>query len=130
MEYRRDIPIERTLDDDRVQDFEPQLEVGRPANWGSKTYNVNAMTRTLLNLKKDGLSVTPEALRGLSPYRTEHINLLGDNCNIYSCLKHLPLDVKHLFQACMFYNNVSRNGAWSTFWRSQRPPDADCSAQQ
>jgi len=41
-------------------------------------YNVNAMTKTLLELKKDGLQVTPEALRGLSPYRTEHINLLGD----------------------------------------------------
>jgi hypothetical protein len=32
----------------------------------------------LLDLKKDGLSVTTEALRGLSPYRTEHINLPGD----------------------------------------------------
>ena len=41
-------------------------------------YNVNAMTKTLRELKKDGLSVTPEVLRGLSPYRTEHINLLGD----------------------------------------------------
>jgi len=41
-------------------------------------YNVNAMTKTLRKLKKDGLSVTPEVLRGLSPYRTEHINLLGD----------------------------------------------------
>ncbi len=41
-------------------------------------YNVNAMTKTLGELKKDGLSVTPEVLRGLSPYRTEHINLLGD----------------------------------------------------
>ncbi len=41
-------------------------------------YNVNAMTKTLAELKKDGLMVTPEVLRGLSPYRTEHINLLGD----------------------------------------------------
>lgn len=41
-------------------------------------YNVNAMTKTLCDLKKDGLSVTAEVLRGLSPYRIEHINLLGD----------------------------------------------------
>lgn len=36
------------------------------------------MTKTLRDLKKDGLSVTPEVLKGLSPCRTEHINLLGD----------------------------------------------------
>jgi len=41
-------------------------------------YNANAMTKILRDLKKDGLSVTPEVLKGLSPYRTEHINLLGD----------------------------------------------------
>lgn len=41
-------------------------------------YNANAMTKTLRDLKKDGLSVTSEVLKGLSPYRTEHINLLGD----------------------------------------------------
>lgn len=41
-------------------------------------YNANAMTKTLRELKKDGLSVTPDVLKGLSPYRTEHINLLGD----------------------------------------------------
>lgn len=41
-------------------------------------YNVNAMTKTLRDLKKDGLLVTPEVLKVLSPCRTEHINLLGD----------------------------------------------------
>ncbi len=41
-------------------------------------YNVNAMTKTLRDLKRDGLSVTPDVLKSLSPYRTEHINLLGD----------------------------------------------------
>jgi TnpA family transposase len=41
-------------------------------------HNVNSMTRVLSELKKEGLSVTPEVLAGLSPYRTEHINLLGD----------------------------------------------------
>lgn len=40
-------------------------------------YNVNAMTKTLAELKGDSLIVTPEALRSLSAYRTEHINLLG-----------------------------------------------------
>lgn len=41
-------------------------------------YNANAMTKTLRDLKKDGLSITPEVLKRLSPDRTEHINLLGD----------------------------------------------------
>ncbi|MCW4316747.1 MAG: transposase [Candidatus Thiodiazotropha taylori] len=41
-------------------------------------YNVNAMTKTLRDLRKNVLSVTTDVLRGLSPYRTEHINLLGD----------------------------------------------------
>jgi len=41
-------------------------------------HNVNAMTKALNTLKKDGFPITAETLRGLSPYRTEHINLLGN----------------------------------------------------
>ena len=41
-------------------------------------HNVNAMTHALNRLKREGFTVTAETLRGLSPYRNEHINLLGD----------------------------------------------------
>ena len=40
-------------------------------------YNVNAMPRALNEIKKGGFPLTPELLRGLSPYRNSHINLLG-----------------------------------------------------
>ena len=40
-------------------------------------HNVNSMTNTLIKLKKEGFDITPELLAGLSPYRWEHINLLG-----------------------------------------------------
>ncbi len=41
-------------------------------------HNVDTMSKALNALKRDGFPVTPELLRGLSPYRGEHINLLGD----------------------------------------------------
>jgi len=40
-------------------------------------HNVNAMTRVLKRLKRNDFDVTPEMLAALSPYRTSHINLLG-----------------------------------------------------
>ena len=36
------------------------------------------MTRTLGELRKTGIELTPEVLAGLSPYRTSHINRFGD----------------------------------------------------
>ena len=41
-------------------------------------YNVNAMTQAINTLKRQGFPITPELLRTLSPYRTEHIDLLGN----------------------------------------------------
>ena len=40
-------------------------------------HNVNAMTKVLKRLKRNDFDVTPEMLAALSPYRTSHINLLG-----------------------------------------------------
>ncbi len=40
-------------------------------------HNVNNMTKIIRTLKKEGFDVSPELLAGLSPYRWEHINLLG-----------------------------------------------------
>ncbi|MDB4222939.1 Tn3 family transposase [Granulosicoccus sp.] len=40
-------------------------------------HNVNAMTKVIKRLKRAGFELTPELLAGLSPYRTSHINLLG-----------------------------------------------------
>lgn len=40
-------------------------------------HNVNAMTKVLKRLRREGYEVTPDALAGLSPYRHQHINLLG-----------------------------------------------------
>jgi TnpA family transposase len=41
-------------------------------------HNVNSMTKVLTELKKEGYSITAEVYAGLSPYRTEYVNLLGD----------------------------------------------------
>jgi len=41
-------------------------------------HNVEAMTRLLKVLQKDGHPIDAEILAGLSPYRTNHINRLGD----------------------------------------------------
>jgi hypothetical protein len=41
-------------------------------------HNVNNMTKVLKQLDKEGFELTPELLSGTSPYRNEHINLLGD----------------------------------------------------
>lgn len=41
-------------------------------------HNVEGMTRTLGELRKTGIELTPEVLAGLSPYRTSHINRFGD----------------------------------------------------
>ncbi|WP_125077094.1 Tn3 family transposase [Pseudoxanthomonas sp. SGT-18] len=41
-------------------------------------HNVDQMTRTLAELRQEGLELTPEVLAGLSPYRTSHINRFGD----------------------------------------------------
>jgi TnpA family transposase len=40
-------------------------------------HNVNTMTNVLRKLQRKGVIVTSELLAGLSPYRWEHINLLG-----------------------------------------------------
>jgi TnpA family transposase len=40
-------------------------------------HNVNTMTNVIRKLQRQGVVVTPELLAGLSPYRWEHINLLG-----------------------------------------------------
>jgi len=41
-------------------------------------HNVEGMTRTLAELRKEGIELAPEILAGLSPYRTSHINRFGD----------------------------------------------------
>jgi len=41
-------------------------------------HNVDAMTRILKILQKEGHPIDAEILAGLSPYRTEHINRFGD----------------------------------------------------
>ena len=40
-------------------------------------HNVDSMSKAINNLKRQGFKVEAEALRILSPYRTEHIKLLG-----------------------------------------------------
>ena len=40
-------------------------------------HNVDAMSKAINKLKPQGFQVDAEALSSLSPYRTEHINLLG-----------------------------------------------------
>ena len=40
-------------------------------------HNVDSMSKAINKLKRQGFKVDAEALRSLSPYRTEHINLLG-----------------------------------------------------
>jgi TnpA family transposase len=40
-------------------------------------HNVNAMTKVLKRLKREGYDISPALLAGLSPYRNLHINLLG-----------------------------------------------------
>ena len=40
-------------------------------------HNVDSMSKAINKLKRQGFKVDDEALRSLSPYRTEHINLLG-----------------------------------------------------
>lgn len=41
-------------------------------------HNVNAMTQVLNDLKEEGVKLTDTLIAGLAPYRTEHINRLGD----------------------------------------------------
>lgn len=41
-------------------------------------HNVEGMTRTLAELRKEGIELSPDILAGLSPYRTSHINRFGD----------------------------------------------------
>jgi queuine/archaeosine tRNA-ribosyltransferase len=40
-------------------------------------HNLNAMTKVIKQLKRAGIEMSPELMAGLSPYRTSHINLLG-----------------------------------------------------
>lgn len=40
-------------------------------------HNVDYMSKAINKLKRQGFQVDAEALHSLSPYRTEHINLLG-----------------------------------------------------
>ncbi len=40
-------------------------------------HNVDSMSKAINNLKRQGSKVDAEALRSLSPFQTEHINLLG-----------------------------------------------------
>jgi len=41
-------------------------------------HNVERMTRVLTQLRDEGVAVSAEILRGISPYRTAHINRFGD----------------------------------------------------
>jgi TnpA family transposase len=41
-------------------------------------YNVEHMSRALLELQEEGMSISPEMLAGLSPFRMAHINRFGD----------------------------------------------------
>jgi TnpA family transposase len=41
-------------------------------------YNVEQMTTVIKALQDEGMSISPELLAGLSPYRTAHINRFGD----------------------------------------------------
>lgn len=41
-------------------------------------HNVEAMTNVIKELQKEGVQITQEVLKGLSPYRTHHINRFGD----------------------------------------------------
>lgn len=41
-------------------------------------HNVNAMTQVLNELKQEGFKITDRLVAGLAPYRTSHINRLGD----------------------------------------------------
>lgn len=36
------------------------------------------MSKAIRKLKREGMEILDEALRRLSPYRNEHINLLGE----------------------------------------------------
>ena len=40
-------------------------------------HNVDSMSRAINKLRRQGFNINAEALASLSPYRTEHINLLG-----------------------------------------------------
>ncbi len=67
-------------------------------------HNVEQMTRVLAELRDEGRTIGPEALAELSPYRTSHINRLGDytldlNREIDSGLGHNRL---------FFYTNPCR----------------------
>ena len=55
-------------------------------------HNVNAMSKAVNRLKKKGVEITREMLSGLSPYRNEHINLLGD----YSINMSKRVDDRHI----------------------------------
>lgn len=41
-------------------------------------HNVDTMSKAIRKLKREGMEIPDEALRRLSPYRNEHINLLGE----------------------------------------------------
>ena len=41
-------------------------------------HNVDTMSKVIRKLKREGMDIPDEALRRLSPYRSEHINLLGE----------------------------------------------------
>ncbi|MBT2118911.1 Tn3 family transposase [Dyella sp. LX-66] len=41
-------------------------------------YNVEHMSRAILELQEEGMTITPEMLAGLAPYRMAHINRFGD----------------------------------------------------
>lgn len=41
-------------------------------------HNVVGMTKVLKELQDEGMTITPEMLAGLAPYRTAHINRFGD----------------------------------------------------
>ncbi len=40
-------------------------------------HNVNAMTKVIRQLKREGLEITDDMLAGIAPYRRDHIDLLG-----------------------------------------------------
>ena len=55
-------------------------------------HNVHNMTAVLRQLREAGVTITPEILAGLSPYRTAHINRFGEY-TLDSEREILPMDL-------------------------------------
>ena len=55
-------------------------------------HNVNTMTQIIRRLQREGVNISAELLAGLSPYRWEHINLLGS----YSLTKNKKVKKRYI----------------------------------